>query len=295
MRSVNDLRSSQSTLSAAPSIPNSKSQTSIASSHSHTSQKSTLSIKSKDSDAPLTREEIIAAYLEKAKWYTSVCLGTTAILSVFAFLFLIPFVVDPAISALTLDFQSEPVTCVVSEHIYFEGITNCTWSSCREGCTNAQTRCHQLTVNYTKILYKDWVKNPIDLELVDWDVADTRFLINTEGCGYPPFVNCTNFAKEYGHNNVGTKTFPCYYSRAEQQKVVARFNVSETIKHLILSIIIPNVLFAISIGVLSYWYCPCSKNCSRKPRVYAEFPSAKENKLLVNSSDNENSDDEDEY
>jgi Ca2+-dependent lipid-binding protein len=127
MRSVSDLRSSQSTLSAAAAaaatapIPNSKSQISIASSHS--SQKSTVSKKSKDSDTPLTREEIIAAYLEKAKWYTSVGLGmahkmhsflsthlsftgTTAILSVFAFLFLIPFVVDPAISALTLDFQS---------------------------------------------------------------------------------------------------------------------------------------------------------------------------------------------
>ena len=31
--------------------------------------------------------------------------GTTAILSVFAFLFLIPFVVDPAISALTSDYD----------------------------------------------------------------------------------------------------------------------------------------------------------------------------------------------
>lgn len=73
MRSVNDLRLSSSTLSAAPSLPNSKSQVSIASSHS--SQKSTASKQSKASDAPLTREEIIAQYLEKAKWYTSVCLG----------------------------------------------------------------------------------------------------------------------------------------------------------------------------------------------------------------------------
>lgn len=27
----------------------------------------------------------------------------------------------------------EPVTCVVSDHTYSEGIKNCTWSSCREG------------------------------------------------------------------------------------------------------------------------------------------------------------------
>lgn len=75
MRSVNDLRTSQSqsTLSAAPSLSNSKSEVSIASSHS--SQKSTSSKKSNKSNAPLTREEIIAAYLEKAKFYTSVCLG----------------------------------------------------------------------------------------------------------------------------------------------------------------------------------------------------------------------------
>lgn len=66
------------------------------------------------------------------------------------------------------------------------------------GCTTAQTRCHQMTVNYTKIPYKEWAKNPVDLELVDWDVADTRFLINTEGCGYPPYVNCTEFAKQFG-------------------------------------------------------------------------------------------------
>jgi hypothetical protein len=37
------------------------------------------------------------------------------------------------------------------------------------------------------------------------------------------------------------------------------------------------VLFAVSIGVLSYWYCPCCHDaCKKNPRVYAEFPNAKE-------------------
>lgn len=61
--------------------------------------------------------------------------GTTAILSVFAFLFLIPFVVDPAISTIVADYDPEPITCVVSDHTYSEGMKNCTWSSCREGET----------------------------------------------------------------------------------------------------------------------------------------------------------------
>ena len=67
---VDDNNSSSSTLSAAPSLSNSK-----LSLGSHCSQKSTCSQKSVNTIPPPTREEIIAAYLEKAKWYTSVCLG----------------------------------------------------------------------------------------------------------------------------------------------------------------------------------------------------------------------------
>lgn len=103
-------------------------------------------------------EEVIAELLEKAKFYTSLCLGihcsrhtiiknniffplgTTAILSVFAFLFLIPFVVDPAISTIVADYDQAPVTCIVTDHTYGEGLRNCTWSSCREGCTTAATK-----------------------------------------------------------------------------------------------------------------------------------------------------------
>lgn len=69
------MRSSSSTLNEAPSLVNSKSQISIGSVSSHSSQKSNASKVSIKSDVPLTREELIQQYLEKAKWYTSVCLG----------------------------------------------------------------------------------------------------------------------------------------------------------------------------------------------------------------------------
>ena len=52
--------------------------------------------------------------VEECKYYTSLTLGTFCIVSVFAFLFLVPFVLDPAISTLTHDFVDEPVTCKVS-------------------------------------------------------------------------------------------------------------------------------------------------------------------------------------
>lgn len=75
----------------------------------------------------------VATLVEKAKFYTSLCLGTTAILAVFGFLFLIPFVVEPAISTILADFSPHSVACVVTEHVYAEGLKNCSWASCREG------------------------------------------------------------------------------------------------------------------------------------------------------------------
>ena len=75
----------------------------------------------------------VASLVEKAKFYTSLCLGTTAILAVFGFLFLIPFVVEPAISTILADFSPHAVACVVTEHVYAEGLKNCSWASCREG------------------------------------------------------------------------------------------------------------------------------------------------------------------
>lgn len=92
---------------------------------------------------------------------------------------------------------------------------------------NFERRCHQLLVNYSKIPFTEWQTNPPDLDKFEWDVAGTtRLLINSEGCvhtlikiknlnsylhlifgcehlittgcGYPPHVNCTEFAKKYG-------------------------------------------------------------------------------------------------
>ncbi|XP_054270705.1 protein tipE [Macrosteles quadrilineatus] len=201
----------------------------------------------------------IETLLEKAKFYTSLCLGTTAILSVFAFLFLIPFVVDPAISTILADYEGTPVTCVAVEHVYAEGLSNCSWTSCKEGCTSSALRCHQILVNYSRVTFEEFSKGNMDINSLEWDVGETRFFINTEGCGYPPRVNCSEFAKKYGYQHLGTP-FPCFYSRTYPDMVVARYSWDDNLRHLVLSLVIPNVLFGVSIGVLSYWYCP---GCNR--------------------------------
>lgn len=91
------------------------------------------------------------------------------------------------------------------------------------GCTSAALRCHQIRVNYTRLTYEEFMAKP--LGSIPWDVPDTKFFVNTEGCGYPPRVNCSDFAKRYGYSNLG-KIFPCYYSRTNPETVVARYNLS---------------------------------------------------------------------
>ena len=95
------------------------------------------------------------------------------------------------------------------------------------GCTSAAVRCHQIKVNYTKLSYKEITAKPQG-SIVRWDHADTKFYINTEGCGYPPRVNCTEFAKKFGFSSMG-KIFPCYYSRTYPETVVARYCKSTNI------------------------------------------------------------------
>lgn len=69
-----------------------------------------------------------------------------------------------------------------------------------------------------------------------------------------------------------------YLFLAYPELVITRYSWEDNLKHLILSLIIPNVIFAISIGVLSYWYCPCcDKACRKSTRVYTEkYPNKEE-------------------
>ena len=76
--------------------------------------------------------------------------------------------------------------------------------------------------------------------LEDNIVEDTPLLINIKGCGYPPEVNCDEYAdKYYNHslvggsigvcsNNITTlqagQTFPCHYSRMNPWIVLSDYS-----------------------------------------------------------------------
>jgi len=111
---------------------------------------------SQDEGSRLLGEPAEDGFCERIKPKVSLCLGTTAVLSFMVFLFLVPFVVDPAVSRLIARYAPEPGTCALHEHVFAAGMSKCTWSSCREGCTSATTRCHQITVNYSLTPYQQY-------------------------------------------------------------------------------------------------------------------------------------------
>jgi len=214
--------------------------------------------------------------IEECKYYTSLTLGTLCIVSVFAFLFLVPFVLDPAISTLTHDFVDEPVTCKVTTVDVGHGKSNCTWSSCREGCTADMYHCYQVRVIYSHSKFVegksaasiyDWV----DLERYDTienkTMYDTPLLVNIKGCGYPPEISCAKFASDYETVMEKNETFKCFYSRVNPWIVLEVYEPKEMTAKIIASVAIPNIIFLISLMVLLYWYCPY---CQARFKKYDE-------------------------
>ena len=78
------------------------------------------------------------------------------------------------------------------------------------------------------------------------------------------------------------RTFPCYYSRANPRLVVTDYNWQETAYPLVISLGIPTTLFAISIAVLSFWYCPsCEERGKNKRPCRSRYHSARLNDDLL--------------
>lgn len=87
---------------------------------------------------------------EKLLFYTTAFFILLATFSLFAFLFLVPFVIDPAFTTIFMQFDTNPATCYTVDYRESKGIKNCTWASCREGCTKELFECTQILVSYKK-------------------------------------------------------------------------------------------------------------------------------------------------
>jgi len=223
-------------------------------------------------------EAAIPTPMENCKYYTSLGLGTVCIVSAFAFLFLVPFVLDPAISTLLHHFVDQPVTCKVTSIAVKSGKSKCQWSSCREGCTVDMFKCWQVRVIYapdvpfghsndtsvSEISDGSWVDLTRYDTLENQTMIDTPLLVNIKGCGYPPEVACARFASDYEQVLNESRTFPCYYSQINPWIVIEVYNYDLMLGSVIASIVVPNALFVISLSILLYWYCPfCQARCQK--------------------------------
>ncbi|XP_061397930.1 protein tipE [Musca vetustissima] len=90
---------------------------------------------------------------EKLLFYTTAFFILLGTFSMFAFLFLVPFVIEPAFTTIFMQFDEVPALCETSSTITRFGARNCSWSSCREGCTREIFECTQIMVNYRLNLY----------------------------------------------------------------------------------------------------------------------------------------------
>lgn len=121
-------------------------------------------------------EEIIVlerTLKEKLLFYTTsffVLLGT---FSLFGFLFLVPFVIEPAFTTIFMEFDEYPASCVTVEVEHFKGASNCSWTSCREGCTRDIYECTQIRVNYKVNVPSNYTNETIydEIDVIELDAV----------------------------------------------------------------------------------------------------------------------------
>jgi Na+ channel auxiliary subunit TipE len=85
---------------------------------------------------------------QKLLFYTTAFFVLLATFSLFSFLFLVPFVIEPAFQTIFMEFDENRAQCFTDEAIIRAGTKNCSWTSCREGCTRDVYQCTQIYVNY---------------------------------------------------------------------------------------------------------------------------------------------------
>ncbi|XP_031370712.1 uncharacterized protein LOC102681348 [Apis dorsata] len=150
---------------------------------------------------------------------------------------------------------------------------NCTWSSCREGCTSDVYRCTHIYVTYTPWSNAS-MKNDTGGRGNSTGIAHTSttsvptpgdveavLLVNIKGCGYPPIVDCENFTREMGYE--GAK-FPCHYSRVNGSIVMANYNREAQVTTIIHFFAAPFVVTLATSVALCVMHCDC--RCSPPPR-----------------------------
>ncbi|KAJ8678647.1 hypothetical protein QAD02_014434 [Eretmocerus hayati] len=208
---------------------------------------------------------------QRLAFYASSILALVAISGTCALLFLVPLYVDPALSTLEADFAPQPVACTTQRRDELWGLLNCSWSSCREGCTSELYHCTHIYVTYSPgsvVLNETDLYEETSVSESEEPLVDAVLLVNVKGCGYPPQVDCENFTRLWGAE--GTR-FPCYYSRVNRSVVLAEYDRQAELDIVWNYLALPLALTVSTTSLLCVWHCDCSCPPPRPSRNRARY------------------------
>lgn len=218
-----------------------------------------------------------------------VLLGT---FSLFSFLFLVPFVIDPAFTTIFMEFDETPALCMTSRTERRQGVSNCSWSSCREGCTKEIYDCTQIRVNYKKAALED-ANTTISTVVVrkerglrENDDYDYELSFDHSNNVFPEIAPTASLEEEEEEDSewfyrdarlfpnvkgcgyppmlncsvflkqyreVGTN-FSCYYSRVDPGLVISNLDMWQVYMNLVYAMAIPIPSFILSVIYLTFAY-----------------------------------------
>jgi len=188
-------------------------------------------------------------------WLLEVEMGVVwgvASLSIISFIFASIWYIDPALLTMVMQFQAADCTTVQSA--YLIGISNCSWSSCRHGCTAEVYKCWQVQVNFTLVPLSHPIPPPwgsltsFTLSKTPQDSQLARLYPNVRGCGYPPQLQCQDFFSQFG--DLGAK-YPCWVSHLDPNIAITELDLRRLKKEVMYSL----VPLAIFILFTLYAFC----------------------------------------
>ncbi len=198
------------------------------------------------------------------------CCSLLAGTSFVVFMTLLPLVIDPSVLTFVLDL--EPAACLTVHSAALNGTSNCTWTSCQQGCTVDIYKCWHVNVSYL-LADPALAAERLDRQLLASPYPPppqqpARLYPNVVGCGYPPDVDCDQFFRDYAQTGAFERTFPCYVSMTDPSVAVIHVDFFEAAVHLAVG-------FApLMLCILLSVYVSLRLRCQRRSQLTAQASGA---------------------
>lgn len=146
-------------------------------------------------------EQNKATLRENVLFYMTAFFCLVATFSLFIFLFLVPFFIEPALATIYMEFDPQPVICETTEASFHRGLSNCQWSSCREGCTKEVYECWHIRVRY---------RSRVPVGKADARSVRDRIIQHKSSLTYSPLKESKNVKSSLYSNQKSGQSFPIF-------------------------------------------------------------------------------------